>query len=131
MELEKTHTFDVVSKQLATIGGVGLGEVLNNFDDAMEKGTVQGTGTTAPMIHNDFGLVRFDELSGQEAIRRFYALQGSNTRPRVQINMPEHKLHDAVAYLIGVEHIDQAEAVNLIDSGTPTGSLFYKTKVDK
>lgn len=83
MELEPTHTFDVVSKQLANIGGVGLGEVLNDFDASMEKGIVQTEGTLAPMIHNDFGLVKFHELPGIEAIRRFYALEGSNTRPRV------------------------------------------------
>ena len=45
------------------MGGEGLGYVLENFDEAMEKGFVQDEGTTAPMIHNDFGLMKFEELS--------------------------------------------------------------------
>ena len=57
MKLEKTHDFDFVSKQLSTLGGTGIGEVLNNFEEAMENGIVQTEGTLAPMIHNEFGLI--------------------------------------------------------------------------
>lgn len=75
---------------LSEMGGEGVDYVLENFDKI--KGQDQGDGMTkAPMIKPEFGLIQASELTAKECILRFNSLNGSNTRPRMQIKNVENE----------------------------------------
>ncbi len=73
--------------ELAEIGGKGVLEVLKDLDGHRVRKVMQDMTkvTSAKMIKNEFGLIKFNDLPASEVQYRFNALFGSNTRPRAVI----------------------------------------------
>ena len=76
--------FSELSEKLADFGGDGVLEVLSDLEGHRLRGVVQDPTqvTSARMIKNEFGILKFNELPALEIQARFNALHGSNTRPR-------------------------------------------------
>ena len=47
--------------------------------------------TKAPMIKPEFGFIQASELTAEECVLRFNSLNGSNTRPRMQVKHLENE----------------------------------------
>ena len=87
VNIDENTRFDQLSQELADLGGQGACEVINDFEKSQKNGIVQDPKlvTSARMIKNEFGLIKFSELAAIDVQSRFNALYGSNTRPRAMI----------------------------------------------
>ena len=65
VNIDENTRFDQLSQELADLGGQGACEVINDFEKSQKNGIVQDPKlvTSARMIKNKFGLIKFSELA--------------------------------------------------------------------
>ena len=78
---------------------------------------MEDEASLAPLIKNEFGEIRFAELTSVKAMRRFNALYGSNSRPRSQIKFIADKTNEQLigsnVYFDELEQVDSEINVKL------------------
>ncbi len=140
--MNENTRFSELSAKLAEIGGRGVVEVIRDIEGHRAKKLHQDMAkvTSAKMIKNEFGHIKFSELSASEIQSRFNALYGSNTKPRATIisGFKETFLNQPVYFdrLDRVKFESNLETDILIKeldpAGTiPPGSLHWNLKKQK
>lgn len=87
------------------------------------------------MIEHEFGQLSASMLSAAELLRRFNALQGSNTRPRLQIksivkNALDYDMSEENVYLDKLTYVQASEFESpMVDA--PAGSVLFDFRQSK
>eukprot|EP00347_Sterkiella_histriomuscorum_P011893 403370694 len=134
VEINEKTDFESLSKQLADLGGQGMCELLKDLPGFKERGLNQDPSqvTSARMIKNEFGILKFSELDALDIHYRFNALNGSNTKPRGIIHSGfDKKLIGTTIYFDKLHKIDPPQEIKTLNLNIPEGALYVNHKKNK